>query len=131
MICPHCGHEAAISVKLADLRDHLRPNCPEQLRPRYELALTVLTQAVPTPAASGETPSREWFEKRCAWYSAELDRVKGETARLLEYVTHKRTCTKSWKATEDRPCRCGLDDVMAALRSPSPGAGAPRKEDTP
>lgn len=27
-------------VKLADLRDHLRPNCPVRLRPRYELALT-------------------------------------------------------------------------------------------
>lgn len=33
----------AIAVKIADLRDHLRPNCPERLRPKYEAALAVLT----------------------------------------------------------------------------------------
>lgn len=32
----------AIGVKIADLQDHLRPNCPERLRPRYEAALRVL-----------------------------------------------------------------------------------------
>ena len=29
----------ALPVKLADLQDHLRPNCPVRLRPRYERAL--------------------------------------------------------------------------------------------
>lgn len=38
-----CGSQVALAVKLADLRDHLRPNCPERLRPRYEKALAVLT----------------------------------------------------------------------------------------
>lgn len=32
----------AIAVKVADLRDHLRPNCPARLRPRYEAALQAL-----------------------------------------------------------------------------------------
>ena len=32
-----------VVVKVADLRDHLRPNCPEGLRPRYEKALALLT----------------------------------------------------------------------------------------
>lgn len=39
----HSGDEMALLVKLADLKDHLRPNCPERLRPRYERALAVLT----------------------------------------------------------------------------------------
>ncbi len=34
----------ALEVKIADLRDHLRPNCPESLRPRYELALKLLAE---------------------------------------------------------------------------------------
>lgn len=38
----HATNPLAAIVKLADLRDHLRPNCPERLRPRYEAALTVL-----------------------------------------------------------------------------------------
>lgn len=33
----------ALAVKLADLRDHLRPNCPERLRTRYERAWPMLT----------------------------------------------------------------------------------------
>ena len=37
------GDPVALAVKLADLRDHLRPNCPARLRPRYEAALAVLT----------------------------------------------------------------------------------------
>jgi (p)ppGpp synthase/HD superfamily hydrolase len=37
------GDSLAIAVKIADLRDHLRPNCPERLRPRYEKAWTELT----------------------------------------------------------------------------------------
>lgn len=32
----------ALEVKAADLRDHLRPNCPEQLRPRYIKACITL-----------------------------------------------------------------------------------------
>ena len=32
----------AITVKVADLQDHLRPNCPPERRPRYERALTEL-----------------------------------------------------------------------------------------
>lgn len=33
----------AVAVKRADLKDHLRPNCPERLRPRYEQALKTLS----------------------------------------------------------------------------------------
>jgi (p)ppGpp synthase/HD superfamily hydrolase len=36
------GSASARQVKLADLRDHLQPNCPERLRPRYEKALAAL-----------------------------------------------------------------------------------------
>ena len=41
------GNLLAIAVKLADLRDHLDPNCPAELRPRYERAIAVLVQAEP------------------------------------------------------------------------------------
>lgn len=34
--------QVAIAVKMADLTDHLRPNCPTSLRPRYEAALAQL-----------------------------------------------------------------------------------------
>ena len=37
------GDQIARAVKLADLRDHLRPNCPERLRTRYERAWAMLT----------------------------------------------------------------------------------------
>jgi hypothetical protein len=36
------GDVLAIAVKRADLIDHLRPNCPERLRPRYERAIETL-----------------------------------------------------------------------------------------
>jgi (p)ppGpp synthase/HD superfamily hydrolase len=36
------GDLFAVAVKIADLKDHLRPNCPERLRPRYERALADL-----------------------------------------------------------------------------------------
>jgi len=36
------GNPLAIAVKLGDLRDHLDPNCPARLRPRYERAIEVL-----------------------------------------------------------------------------------------
>lgn len=39
------GNPLALAVKIADLRDHLRPNCPERLRPRYEAALKALTES--------------------------------------------------------------------------------------
>lgn len=42
----------AIAVKLADLRDHLQPTCPDRLRPRYERAVDLLTRASPEPADS-------------------------------------------------------------------------------
>jgi len=38
--------DLARAVKIADLRDHLRPNCPERLRPRYERALRRLLDSV-------------------------------------------------------------------------------------
>jgi hypothetical protein len=37
------GDPLAIAVKLADLKDHFRPNCPARLRPRYEKAWKTLT----------------------------------------------------------------------------------------
>jgi (p)ppGpp synthase/HD superfamily hydrolase len=37
-----CGDELALMVKIADLRDHLRPNCPVSLRRRYEKAMIAL-----------------------------------------------------------------------------------------
>jgi len=39
------ANEIAIAVKLADLRDHLRPNCPGRLRDRYRKALTFIAVA--------------------------------------------------------------------------------------
>ena len=36
------GNTLAITVKIADLRDHLRPSCPLEKRPRYERALARL-----------------------------------------------------------------------------------------
>lgn len=36
------GDSVAIKVKIADLKDHLRPGCPERLRPRYEAALACI-----------------------------------------------------------------------------------------
>jgi (p)ppGpp synthase/HD superfamily hydrolase len=48
------GDSVAISVKIADLRDHLRPNCPARLRPRYEAAWSVLTSE-PLPANGSNT----------------------------------------------------------------------------
>ena len=36
------GDPLAVKVKLADLRDHLRAECPGSLRPRYEAALSRL-----------------------------------------------------------------------------------------
>lgn len=47
----------ALAVKIADLRDHLRPNCPERLRPRYEKAWHVLTNEM-LPARPG-SPAQE------------------------------------------------------------------------
>jgi hypothetical protein len=38
----------ARAVKIADIRDHLHPNCPASLRPRYEIALASLLPAPPT-----------------------------------------------------------------------------------
>jgi (p)ppGpp synthase/HD superfamily hydrolase len=43
------GNELARAVKLADLSDHLRPNCPERLRLKYERALEALTGASAVP----------------------------------------------------------------------------------
>jgi (p)ppGpp synthase/HD superfamily hydrolase len=40
------GNELAIAVKLADLKDHLRPNCPAGRRSRYEEAWRVLANEV-------------------------------------------------------------------------------------
>lgn len=37
------GDPVARAVKLADLRDHLRPNCPERLRARYHKAWAMLS----------------------------------------------------------------------------------------
>jgi hypothetical protein len=37
------GDAVAIAVKVADLREHLHPSCPDRLRPRYEKALRLLT----------------------------------------------------------------------------------------
>lgn len=43
------GNELAIAVKIADLRDHLRPNCPPSLRRRYEKALITLSEQPAEP----------------------------------------------------------------------------------
>jgi (p)ppGpp synthase/HD superfamily hydrolase len=36
------GNELALQVKIADLKDHFRPNCPPRLLPRYKKAWEVL-----------------------------------------------------------------------------------------
>ena len=46
------GDLLAIAVKLADLKDHLRPNCPARLRPRYEDAWRTLTGEPPPVTSS-------------------------------------------------------------------------------
>ncbi len=46
------GDPLALAVKLADLRDHLQPNCPARLRPRYEKALARLEEPVPAGAVA-------------------------------------------------------------------------------
>lgn len=38
------ANRLAVLVKLGDLRDHLRPNCPARLRPRYIAALGELAE---------------------------------------------------------------------------------------
>jgi (p)ppGpp synthase/HD superfamily hydrolase len=38
------GSSMALQVKLADLQDHLRPNCPRHLRDRYERALPLFLE---------------------------------------------------------------------------------------
>lgn len=43
----------AQAVKLADLADHLRPNCPLRLRPRYVAALRALS-SLPAPPVAGD-----------------------------------------------------------------------------
>lgn len=43
------GDALAITVKVADLRDHLALNCPPRLRPRYEWALKLLTSPRSAP----------------------------------------------------------------------------------
>jgi (p)ppGpp synthase/HD superfamily hydrolase len=45
------GNELARTVKIADLRDHLRPNCPPAKRPRYEQALAAFGE--PSPERDG------------------------------------------------------------------------------
>lgn len=56
-VCDHGGFIAR-AVKIADLRDHLRPGCPEAKRPQYEYALAQLLAwhvDVPTcPVVIGE-----------------------------------------------------------------------------
>jgi hypothetical protein len=54
------GDPLAVAVKLADLRDHLHPNCPERLRPRYERALAVLAPAAAREGA--EEPTGPHFD---------------------------------------------------------------------
>ena len=38
------GNELAVAVKIADLRDNMRPSCPPDLRSRYEWAHRLLTE---------------------------------------------------------------------------------------
>ena len=52
--------QIAAQVKVADLRDHLTPACPDSLRPRYEAALALLGAALPVV---GDAPRCEWREK--------------------------------------------------------------------
>lgn len=48
----------ARTVKLADLRDHIRPDCPARLRPRYLSAWLTLTGEEFGEAPSGDTAQR-------------------------------------------------------------------------
>ncbi len=75
------GPELARVVKIADLRDHLRPNCPERLRPRYERALAALSPATATsPTLDAVDPvDRRQVERSDARKSISVS--SGETAR--------------------------------------------------
>jgi len=50
------GDALAIAVKIADLSDHLRPDCPSRLRTRYEKAMVVLTTQSPDKEPLHESP---------------------------------------------------------------------------
>lgn len=78
-----CGPELARVVKLADLRDHLQPNCPARLRPRYEAALKELTP-VALPVVQDESPKAqlcnwtlesdgEYYDTECGFAFQTLD----------------------------------------------------------
>lgn len=55
------GNKLAQMVKIADLHDHLNPNCPPSLRQRYEHALQTLASAVNVAAVDpvGELAKRD------------------------------------------------------------------------
>lgn len=53
------GNEFAIAVKIADLKDHLRPNCPERLRERYIAAWRVLCPGIELPCTYHRTETDE------------------------------------------------------------------------
>jgi hypothetical protein len=57
------GNLLAIAVKIADLRDHLRPNCPERLRPRYEKALRILTHVHQDASVQGKAAQEKVNER--------------------------------------------------------------------
>lgn len=60
----------AIAVKIADLIDHLHPNCPTSLKPRYENALYRLAKAVGEVGAP-QPPARYYTE----FHATEIVRV--------------------------------------------------------
>ena len=88
--------QIAARVKVADLRDHLTPNCPDRLRPRYEaaIALLLLDDPVATLTARCEALEQELAdsrsnhidsnqrnmacESRCEALTAERDQLKAE-----------------------------------------------------
>lgn len=105
------GNPVEIAVKLADLRDHLRPNCPTRLRARYEAAWQALT-GTPWDHVQGAGSSSE------AMPNGQTQSLLGDAP--LPGVTDR---TEGVRAQRD-PLRQPLRDLIDILRREADGVGA-------
>lgn len=104
------GDPLAVVVKLADIRDHLQPDCPERLRPRYEAALVRLARVrLETAASPSEREPVAIADPRDAavpLLPAELDELE---ARLSgERRGAPRVHTQAWALVAIRQLRAAI-----------------------
>ncbi len=74
--------QLAAQVKIADLRDHLTPSCPESLRPRYEAALALLAVDPPPSGAGGPLMLR----------ARALEQARATALKARLEAAHKKLC---------------------------------------